>query len=698
MRNTKYSLEPYQDKFISDIAVELKTNDAIIAQLSTGGGKTVVFASITDEFLRDTDRNVIIFVHRQELLTQTRAKLVDWYNLSHLAIDTNTIGGDNLKYFTGRVYVAMVETFDRRSKDSSFLRLIKNIGLVIIDEAHISNFKKIYEHFPGAKRIGFTATPIAATKKDPLRNYYSSIVIGCSIRELININKERPTRGIVQDITYTIDNITRANLEVKGEEFDEDFMGKEFSKKRQIQNTIDAYLKYGFGKKMLCFNANVAHSKLVTEEMCKAGLNARHLDAKNDIEEYRKECFNWLKKTPNAILCNVGIATTGFDEPSVEGVIINKATKSLTLYKQMCGRSARPYQYPDGNYKTEHIILDMGDNVIEGGHGEWSDETDWEHLFYHPQIPKTGKAPVKKCPKCECVNPAAGKICKNKECNFEFPIDAAQEDTVPKEMIRVTKEINVKKNIEQFRDRSEFSSYFETIKQVAKHIRKEYSEDHLDELQLKQISRVCIIKINEWFKLKNKRINPAYQNDCKFRLYQDLKCLGFNIDNSISNGIDNDAGRSKSDIQKRKELQKAVSTAKNELISSMKSVKGLIHTSFYSIYIYDKSISKIYYTLDRFQNIGEEIIKRHSENDYNSLINIFFDETLKDSFAESHHSTVRIIEKFVKYIIDDLDNLKNRREKLELAIETFDNWEHQQKMKSAYDIYVSESTTAQTAN
>ena len=51
--------------------------------------------------------------------------------------------------------------------------------------------------------------------------------------------------------------------------------------------------------------------------------------------------LDWFKKTPNAILTSVSILTTGFDEPTVESIILNRATKSLTLYYQMIGRGSR---------------------------------------------------------------------------------------------------------------------------------------------------------------------------------------------------------------------------------------------------------------------------------------------------------------------------------------------------------------------
>ena len=48
-----------------------------------------------------------------------------------------------------------------------------------------------------------------------------------------------------------------------------------------------------------------------------------------------------VQGTPDAILTSVSILTTGFDEPTVKCIMINRATKSLTLYYQMIGRGSR---------------------------------------------------------------------------------------------------------------------------------------------------------------------------------------------------------------------------------------------------------------------------------------------------------------------------------------------------------------------
>ena len=72
----------------------------------------------------------------------------------------------------------------------------------------------------------------------------------------------------------------------------------------------------------------------------KAGFNIKHLD-NTTTKKQRLEILSWFKNTENAILTSVSILTTGFDEPSVKCIMINRATKSLTLYYQMIGRGSR---------------------------------------------------------------------------------------------------------------------------------------------------------------------------------------------------------------------------------------------------------------------------------------------------------------------------------------------------------------------
>jgi len=90
----------------------------------------------------------------------------------------------------------------------------------------------------------------------------------------------------------------------------------------------------------LIFNNGINTSLYVHEAFRQAGIPAMHLDNSATKKE-RAAILDWFKNTPGAVLSSVSILTTGFDEPTVESIILNRATKSLTLYYQMIGRGSR---------------------------------------------------------------------------------------------------------------------------------------------------------------------------------------------------------------------------------------------------------------------------------------------------------------------------------------------------------------------
>jgi type I site-specific restriction endonuclease len=77
------------------------------------------------------------------------------------------------------------------------------------------------------------------------------------------------------------------------------------------------------------------------------------------------------------VLTSVGILTTGFDEPTVQTIILNRATRSLTLYHQMIGRGSR--RLPQ---KDRFKVLDLGNNVRRFGY--WQDYINWQDAFRFP--------------------------------------------------------------------------------------------------------------------------------------------------------------------------------------------------------------------------------------------------------------------------------------------------------------------------
>jgi superfamily II DNA or RNA helicase len=142
------------------------------------------------------------------------------------------------------------------------------------------------------------------------------------------------------------------------------------------EKLLFAYEEVAIGNKTLIFNSGIETSLRVEETFKKRGYKIRHLDSTFSDKD-RKDVLHWFKHTKDAILTSVGILTTGFDEPTVETIILNRATRSLTLYHQMIGRGSR--RLPN---KSQFKLIDLGNNVRR--FGLWQDYINWQDAFRFP--------------------------------------------------------------------------------------------------------------------------------------------------------------------------------------------------------------------------------------------------------------------------------------------------------------------------
>jgi type I site-specific restriction endonuclease len=265
-------------------------------------------------------------------------------------------------------FVAMVETLNNRIQEDKLD--IKNIGLVIVDEAHYNSFRKLFKYFENSFILGVTATPLSSNIKLPMKDNYEALIIGETIPSLINkkflakanifsfdVGLKSLKVGINGDYTVKSSEELFTNISMQGK-------------------LLSAYKEVSLGKKTLIFNNGINTSKYVYALFANAGYNIRHLDNTLNKKE-RKQVLQWFKETPDAILTSVSILTTGFDEPTVESIILNRATKSLTLYFQMIGRGSRILPHKD-----EFTVIDLGNNVAR--FGLWNDPVDWEKAFKFP--------------------------------------------------------------------------------------------------------------------------------------------------------------------------------------------------------------------------------------------------------------------------------------------------------------------------
>jgi len=337
----------------------------LLYQLPTGGGKTVIFSEIARRYIEKYNRKVLVLTHRIELSKQTSLMLTT-FGVNNTIIDSSV---KELAYNNEfDCYVAMVETLNNRLRDKKFH--MDYVGLVIVDEAHYNSFRKLFSYFKKSLFLGVTATPLSSNIDLPMYQTYDELIVGEPIQSLID-------KGfLAKAVMYGYDvELTSLKIGINGD-YTVGSSDELYSRSAMQDLLLQSYESRAKGKKTLIFNNGINTSLYVYETFRAAGYNIKHLDNRTPEAE-RKNILEWFKTKPDAILTSVSILTTGFDEPTVEAVILNRATRSLTLYFQMIGRGSR--KLPG---KDTFTVIDLGNNAAR--FGLWCDAIDWQHIFKSP--------------------------------------------------------------------------------------------------------------------------------------------------------------------------------------------------------------------------------------------------------------------------------------------------------------------------
>ncbi|NNE01752.1 MAG: DEAD/DEAH box helicase family protein [Eudoraea sp.] len=368
--NKEKTLYDYQLQDLNTIFEHLDQttdNSNLLYQLPTGGGKTVVFSEITRRFIHNRKKRVVVLTHRIELSSQT-SRMLHGFGVKNKIINSDVKELKEENEFM--CYVAMVETLNNRLQEGTVI--LKDVGLVIIDEAHYNSFRKLFRYFEDSIILGVTATPLSSNIKLPMKDNYKKLIVGESIESLIK------KKFLSKANMYNYDVSLRSlKLGISGD-YTVKSSDELYGNQNMLGKLLSAYEEIAKGTKTLIFNNGINTSRYVYEIFNKAGYNIRHLDNKNTPTE-RKEILDWFAVTPDAILTSVSILTTGFDEPTVETIMLNRATRSLTLYFQMIGRGSRILPTKD-----EFTVVDLGNNVAR--FGMWDAPVDWQEIFHFPDF------------------------------------------------------------------------------------------------------------------------------------------------------------------------------------------------------------------------------------------------------------------------------------------------------------------------
>lgn len=389
------ALRDYQEELIDEVRREFKQGikrPCIVAPC--GSGKTVIMAWMANQSAHN-GKQVWFLVHRQELIDQSVATFYQ------MGIRVGIIGsgmGSNERIQIGSIFTAA-----RR------LKTLVPPDLIIFDEAHHSvanTWKNILKAYPNAWCIGLTATPVRLNGSG-LGEAFQSLVMGPSVIDLIEQGNLARYRYFAPEVKANL-----ADLRMDKGDYQKAELAMRMDKAEIIGDALTFYQERIPNKRAVVYCAGIEHSQHVAAMFSAAGIPAAHIDGKTKDAE-RRRIIESFRNDEIKILSNVDLISEGFDVPSMEAVIMLRPTASTGLYIQQAMRPMRPDR---NNPEKIAYIIDHVGNVHR--HGMPDEERQWSLEAKLKR--RAGAAPIRQCPKCYAVQPAAQRVCS--ACGHVFEI------------------------------------------------------------------------------------------------------------------------------------------------------------------------------------------------------------------------------------------------------------------------------------
>jgi ATP-dependent helicase IRC3 len=333
-------LRPYQLEAIA--AIEEAENRGVrrpLLGLPTGTGKTVIFAAL----IRKRGGRGLVLAPRDEQRAQATDKIrqVDQgARLGLVKAEANELEAP--------VVVASMQTLARESR---LARLPRRFQTVVVDEAHhatADTYRRVLDWVGDSPLLlGVTATPERADSAS-LGEVWDEVVYSRSLLEMIRAGYLVDLRGLRVRL-----DVDFSRLRVSHGDFVDTEAAAVLTAADAPAHACAAYLEHAAGRKTLLFTPTVELAHLMAEAFRDGGVSAEAVDGSLPLEE-RRAILARLRGGETQVVANCAVLTEGFDEPSVDCVIIARPTRSRVLYVQMIGRGTRTF--PN---KRDCLIVDL---------------------------------------------------------------------------------------------------------------------------------------------------------------------------------------------------------------------------------------------------------------------------------------------------------------------------------------------------
>lgn len=330
---------------------ELIAHEVGVLCATTGFGKTVIGANIISML----KTNTLVIVNRNNLLDQWKERLAYFLDINKKEIGQVGSGKENLN---GRLDVA---SFQSLFKKDNIEEIVKNYGLVMVDECHhvaAFSFEKVLKAIRSKYVYGLTATP---TRKD---GWHKIIYMQCgdirvrvSNKELKQ-NKEMEHTVIVKKTNYKYIP-TEEKDKIQVSEILNDMCHNVFRNSMIIEDINKCVTE---GRVPIVLTERVEHLKILKESL--ESLNVPVVVYKGNMGKKKtKEIQDIIKEADASNKLRIILATSssigeGFDDSRLDTLFLTMPVSWKGRIIQYVGRLHREHED-----KEKVIVYDYLDNM-----------------------------------------------------------------------------------------------------------------------------------------------------------------------------------------------------------------------------------------------------------------------------------------------------------------------------------------------
>ncbi len=363
-RRKRFLPRPYQEKAVREVLTLYQDGARkMLLHLPTGAGKTIIATLIIERLLPLIDAGKVLFIaHRRELLDQTAEKLKQ--HLPGLAISIDQ--GDRRADPAAQVIIASIQSLSKRKHAYR----PEQFSLIVCDECHRAlapSWVEVIEHFNDerdgdALLLGMTATPRRTDGRSAL-DLFDLVAYAIGKPELQDLGYLVPIQYWGVKASLSLDQVKRS-----AGDFQVGALSAVMDTPHVRALTLRAWEDKAKGRKTLVFCASVRHAHRLAADFASRGHSAEVLDGRT---RNREEILDRYRRGDVDLLLNYGVLTEGFDDPSIQCVLLARPTTSPLVYNQCLGRGLRPA--PNKTHCTVIDIVDRSRHQLQYGVSELAD-------------------------------------------------------------------------------------------------------------------------------------------------------------------------------------------------------------------------------------------------------------------------------------------------------------------------------------